>query len=124
MSFRNMADAIDEPTPKWMAKFEKNMLAKMELSITKAMDVVTSRLDKVEHTTRRHTAMFDHIKKEQHKLADRINQIETRSMRENLLFSGIPESEDETNDDLRDKINQIIEDDLQIDQWDIHYWLW
>jgi ribA/ribD-fused uncharacterized protein len=105
----------DESTPKWMKKFEENMLAKMEVSITKAMAGITVRIEKLEETTASHTAMFIYMKQEQNKLSDRMNQIEARSMRENLIFAGVPESENETSSDLRGKITKIIEEDLHID---------
>ena len=34
-------------------------------------------------------------------------------MRENVIFAGVPESENETTDDMRDKIVMIIKEDLK-----------
>ena len=57
--------------------------------------------------------MFVYMKQEQNKLLERMNQIEARSMRENLIFAGVLDSEKETTEDLRNKIIIFIKEDLK-----------
>jgi ribA/ribD-fused uncharacterized protein len=102
--------------PEWMATFKKEMLAEMKVMINESFDIHSERMKVLEVTVTKHTAMFKHLQNEHKELSDRMNNLEMRSMSENIIISGLDESDtNEHEDALKMKVATLLEQELDLD---------
>ncbi len=101
----------DEVTPpRWAMRLEEKM------------DRINDKLEKlvkVEESSQANTAAITFMREEQLRMNERIIDLETRSMSSNLVFSGIPVNERETNDTLKVEMMNIINHDLELEESNI-----
>ena len=103
-------------------KSNEKLRADIEKDIVKSLSTVTSSIDKLEHRssclevkTTKHDILIDQMRQEQTELSDKVLKLECRSMRENLIFSGLEESQEEDEDTLRSTLTSLIENKLNVE---------
>jgi hypothetical protein len=104
--------------PEWMATIKKEMLGEMKVMIEESLDIHSERTKALEATVTKHTTMFKHVQRDHKELSDRVNNLEMKSMRENIIISGLDESDTtgtESDDDLKQKIMTLLEEELSLD---------
>jgi hypothetical protein len=127
-SKRGLANEADnEKLPSWVAGFKEEMRLVMQktlddslLAIQTSLNLIDSKTAQLEVRSDNQAAVINQIRDDQYALEARISKLECRSMRENLIFSGIPEVDDEDVVALTKSIMSIITDVLEIDLNDIN----
>ena len=115
----------ESETPAWAIEFKKQFKEEMKvmmkevlddslLAIKTSVDSIGIRTSNLESAHSDHSAILDHMRDEHADLADRVTNLECRSMRENLIFSGIPEEAGEDQNSLKESLNAIITGVLDI----------
>jgi uncharacterized coiled-coil protein SlyX len=120
-------EADNEKLPSWVAGFKEEMRLVMQktlddslLAIQTSLNLIDSKMAQLEVRSDNQAAVINQIRDDQYALEARISKLECRSMRENLIFSGIPEVDDEDVVALTKSIMSIITDVLEIDVNDIN----
>jgi hypothetical protein len=115
----------ESETPAWAIENKKQFKDEMKvmmkevlddslLAIKTSVDSIGIRTTHLESAHSDHLAMVDHMRDEHADLVDRVTKLECRSMRENLIFSGIPEEAGEDQDSLKESLMEIITGVLEI----------
>ena len=116
--------------PKWVDSWEAGMLEKIQdmidtginrlnidiqkklnASVTELHDndtALSNKLDSMQIMLKDKDLSLKIIQKRQNDLTERVINMEMRSMRNNLLFSGIPEADGENEADIRYKLGDLI----------------
>ncbi len=62
---------------------------------------------KYKDTIQKQAGRIQHLEKEQKSMKERLLYLESMSMRDNLVFSGMPEKSNETDDDIRTALAEL-----------------
>ena len=113
--------------PSWVPNFKEEIRQMMQKTLDESMhDIkvtiqsINTRTSRLESRHTEQAAIISHLRDEQSDLTERISKLECRSMQENLIFSGIPEEEDEDVSSLTESVMSLITDVLEVDEDDIH----
>ena len=106
-------EEVPDVAPAWLQKFTADMLVSMKKMIDESTAGIASKsIEKLEVTSAKHSALLHHMKKQHDQLNERVIKLESRSMRDNLIFCGVKEEDGNVN--LENKLSGIIEDELKI----------
>ena len=78
-------------TPEWMEAFKSDMLKEMQSMINNSLAIHSERTTKLAVTSSKHSGMINHLQVEHKVLSDRLTRLETYSVRDNIIISGITE---------------------------------
>lgn len=89
------------------------MLISMKKMIDESTAGIASKtLEKLEEKTAKHSTILRHMQQKHNQLNERVIKLESRSMRDNLIFCGV--EEEDGDDNLENKLFRIIKDELKI----------
>lgn len=103
----------NEDAPKWAAAMQQDIINTLSTQINSLKDTVTDLRQKTEDQQ----YQIDHMKIKYQATHDRLVKLESYSMRENIIISGIAEptqSGNESEDDLQHAVVHILENDLAL----------
>ena len=115
ISIQGMIDTAVEKMRKTVeAEFQKSF-EHIETNIYE----IECKIDKVSPLLDEHKARISFLEGRQREMSERILSIESHSMRDNLIFTGLPEEDGETGADIRQLLTSLFTDDLNLDGDDI-----
>jgi ribA/ribD-fused uncharacterized protein len=115
---KQILDSIQDIIDKAMEKMRKNM----ETEFQKSFDYLETNMHEVECKVNEfsplldeHKARISSLENKQRDMSERILSMESYSMRDNLIFTGLPEVDGETDTDIRNILKSVFTDDLKLD---------
>ena len=103
-----------------------NLRREIEQDFQKSTEYIQTSIDQLESdnkslrtTVNNQEIKLSALQKQHHSMSERMLAMETRSMRDNLIFTGIPESDGETVTDIKTTLGNLFIDDLDLDGDDI-----
>ena len=107
-----------ETIPAWAAQFQLDMKASVRKVIveelTKLSNEMKAEISELQRHTKKQQLDLDHIRSTQSELDRRLTHLECRSMRNNLLISGIQEVDDETPHLLKASVTKVFKTVLKL----------
>ena len=129
---RSSGSATDSSIPSWAAKLQQDLTSlndKIDKNNSNLEDKITKLLQPLstENSTFRdsvkdliekvcgHQFQLNHLRSKCKSTTDRLLRLESYSMRENLIFTGIVDHPGESEESLEDKLMNIFDDELSLD---------
>lgn len=112
--------------PKWAQTMKEEIVNSLKSELSSMVSTMIEKLEEKLTTTsdesealRQQVASQElqiaYLKNQHNHTMDRLLKMESYSMRENLIISGVRESENETEQQIREKIQKLFRDDLKLD---------
>ena len=123
--------------PAWADQFKKQILDSIQVMIDKAMenmkmnietefqksfDFLETNIHQLESKVNGFSPLLDNqkariafLENKQREMSDRLLNFEVYNMRDNLIFTGLPEVDGETDADIRKLLKSLFTDDLKLD---------
>lgn len=99
----------------------KEAIEKSSEELKKEIGNINVRLDKIEQENQEAWEEIDDLKSENENLKERMQQMEDYSRRDNVIINGIKEDENETEEELTEKVKELgLSLGLEIESYDIH----
>jgi hypothetical protein len=106
---KQMKSMLDKSMKQFRADLQKSLAwTEEEIKETK------TKVNKLENDVERHDLKLGQIRAKLRKSDDRMDHLETMQMRNNLVFSGFPEKEGENQHDIKQKLRELFEIDMNL----------
>ena len=90
----------NETPPLWMEKFRTDMLKQVKSDIHEAMAIQNTKMEALELKSVKQSSHINMLRRDLEQTHEILLRLESRSMQEIFIFSGLPESSDETSQDI------------------------
>ena len=85
---------VPDVAPAWLQKFAADILISMKQIIEESTAGIAHKaIEKIQNTTENQSAIINYMQKQNRQLNERVIKLESRTMRDNLMFCGIKEEQ-------------------------------